>query len=201
VSRVGESLTVVVLAGGRSRRMSGIDKVALSVNGSTILDRALAPWPAEAELIVVGPHRTTSRPVKWCRESPPGGGPLPALSAGVAIANGDLVALVGGDMPLIGSGVPSLLDAARRAVRIGRDGAWLVTPDSRPQPLASCVAIGALRTALPNDPTDRSLISLFRHLDLQEVPVPSEWVLDADTEQDLSRIEHALTDNEGQTDD
>jgi molybdopterin-guanine dinucleotide biosynthesis protein A len=197
VSRVGESLSVIVLAGGRNRRMGGVDKVSLSVNGSTLLDRVLDAWPLDAQLVVVGPRRTTRRSVTWCREQPPGGGPVSAVAAGLGEAAGRLIALVAGDMPLVGPAVAPLLDAADRSVRDGGAGACLVTPDGRPQPLASCLGKHALTSALPDDPRGQALHSLLGPLDLLGVPAPFEWVLDADTDQDLIHIEELLADHEG----
>ncbi|WP_399128711.1 molybdenum cofactor guanylyltransferase [Actinacidiphila sp. ITFR-21] len=77
------SYDAVVLAGGAARRLGGADKPALPVGGRTLLDRVLAACAGADRTVVVGPRRPTARPVRWAGEEPPGGGPLPALAAGL----------------------------------------------------------------------------------------------------------------------
>nr|WP_225845064.1 NTP transferase domain-containing protein [Streptomyces sp. HPF1205] len=74
----------VVLAGGAAGRLGGADKPGLPMGGLMLLDRVLAACAGADRTVVVGPRRPTSRPVRWTREEPPGGGPLPALAAGLA---------------------------------------------------------------------------------------------------------------------
>ncbi len=98
----------IVPAGGAGRRMGGVDKAALRVGGITILDRVLgAARPVCDRLVVVGPIRSTAFPdVKFLVEAEPGGGPVPAVIAGLA-ATGDgceVVLVVAGDLPLLAPG-------------------------------------------------------------------------------------------------
>lgn len=79
----------MVLAGGAARRLGGADKPALPVGGHPLLDRVLTACAAADRTVVVGPRRPTARPVLWTREEPPGGGPLPALAAGLAALDRD----------------------------------------------------------------------------------------------------------------
>ena len=83
-------VTVVVLAGGTSRRF-GSDKLAAPLGGSTVLDTVLGSLPPEWPVVVVGPPRECRRPVTWTREDPPGGGPLAGVAAGVDAVTTDLV--------------------------------------------------------------------------------------------------------------
>ncbi|MFI1091674.1 molybdenum cofactor guanylyltransferase [Streptomyces sp. NPDC020917] len=78
------SYDALVLAGGAARRLGGTDKPALAVGGLMLLDRVLAACADARTTVVVGPRRPTARPVRWTREEPAGGGPLPALAAGLA---------------------------------------------------------------------------------------------------------------------
>ncbi|XTP11091.1 DUF6457 domain-containing protein [Streptomyces albus subsp. chlorinus] len=71
------------MAGGGASRLGGTDKPAVTVGGRTLLDRVLAACADAAATVVVGPRRAAYRPVRWARESPPGGGPLAALHAGL----------------------------------------------------------------------------------------------------------------------
>ena len=70
----------VVLAGGSARRLGGADKPGLAVGGATMLDRVLAACADARTTVVVGPERTTARPVRGARERPPGGGPVAVIA-------------------------------------------------------------------------------------------------------------------------
>ena len=94
----------VVLAGGAGRRMGGVDKAALHLRGTTLLDRVLsAAEPVCDRLVVVGPDRpTTVAGVTFVREDEPGGGPVPAILAGLAAApDCDVVLVLATDLPLL----------------------------------------------------------------------------------------------------
>ncbi len=71
----------VVLAGGRGRRLGGVDKPALNAGGRTLLQRALDAVTG-VPVVVVGPDRGLSDLVRTVREEPPGGGPAAALATG-----------------------------------------------------------------------------------------------------------------------
>ncbi|HWG92783.1 MAG TPA: molybdenum cofactor guanylyltransferase [Mycobacteriales bacterium] len=185
----GPAVTAVVLAGGAARRLGGADKPATPVGGVPLLDRVLAALPAEAQVVVVGPARPTSRPVRWTREDPPGGGPVAALVAGLAPATGDRVLLLAADLPfLTPAAVAALLDAVGEG-----EGAVLVDDDDRPQWLTSAWRTASLRSALPaGDPAGLPLRAVLGGLRTARVALPGEgpppW-LDCDTPDDLRRAE------------
>ncbi len=94
----------IVVAGGSARRMGGVDKVALEVGGRTLLDRVLAAVaPLCDEVVVVGPTRPTAVPgVIFTVEEVAGGGPVPAVAAGLAaIEASATVLLLAADLPLL----------------------------------------------------------------------------------------------------
>ena len=95
----------VILAGGAGRRMGGLDKAVLQVGGTTLLDRVLtAARPVCDRLVVVGPLRATDvADVEFVREAVPGGGPVPAILAGVDAAGPgcDVVLVMAVDLPLL----------------------------------------------------------------------------------------------------
>jgi molybdopterin-guanine dinucleotide biosynthesis protein A len=95
----------LVLAGGAGRRMGGLDKAALVVGGVTLLDRVLAAArPLCDRLVVVGPTRPTEVPgVEFLTEAEPGGGPVPAVLAGLqALGQAcDVVLVLATDLPLL----------------------------------------------------------------------------------------------------
>jgi molybdopterin-guanine dinucleotide biosynthesis protein A/uridine kinase len=108
-------VAVVVLAGGRSRRF-GTDKLAHEVDGRTLLAHTLEALPVDAEIILVGPPRPSSRLLTVVREDPPGGGPAAALVRGLDAAleaGADLIATLPGDAPDAGPAALVLLDRLR----------------------------------------------------------------------------------------
>ncbi len=98
----------VILAGGGGRRMGGLDKAALQVGGITLLDRVLAAArPVCDRLVVVGPARATDVvDVEFVSEAAPGGGPVPAILAGVEVIGPeyDVVLVLAVDLPLLTTG-------------------------------------------------------------------------------------------------
>jgi len=94
----------VVLAGGAARRMGGVDKAALLVGGLALLDRVLAAArPVCDRLVVVGPVRPTAVDgVTFVMEAVRGGGPVPAIAAGLTEVVGcDVVLVLAADLPLL----------------------------------------------------------------------------------------------------
>ncbi|MFC7385717.1 molybdenum cofactor guanylyltransferase [Sphaerisporangium rhizosphaerae] len=119
----------VVLAGGRARRLGGEDKPGVSVGGLTLIERVAAAVPGAARLVVVGPPRPGLPRAEFVREDPPGGGPVPALRAGLARVRAPWVALLAADLPfLLPEHVTALLSAAR-----GGAGAVLADDEGREQ--------------------------------------------------------------------
>lgn len=112
-----DTTTAVVVAGGGARRMGGVDKLALPVGDRSVLDRVLAAArPRCQTLLVVGPHRpTVVEGVTFVGEEPPGGGPVPAVAAGLGAAGAGrsaIVVVLAGDLPLLAAtDVDRLVDA------------------------------------------------------------------------------------------
>src|SRR5699024_3826678 len=79
------SVGAIVLAGGRGSRLGGVDKAALVVGGSALLDTALAATEGCAPRVVVGPaDRAVPDDVLRTREDPVLSGPASAVAAGMA---------------------------------------------------------------------------------------------------------------------
>lgn len=102
----------VVLAGGAGSRLGGVDKAELRFAGATSLDRVLTACAGAATTVVVGPRRPTKRSVVWVQERPPGGGPLPALAAGLRQVDHEIVLLLAADLPFLDQATVSALLAA-----------------------------------------------------------------------------------------
>lgn len=178
------NVTVVVVAGGRSRRF-GSDKLAAPLGGTTVLDHLLDGIPATWPVVVVGPEREVRREVTWTRESPPGGGPLSGVAAGVACVTTELMLVVAGDMPWAAPLLPRLaaaLDAApaRIAAVVARDG------EGHANPLLAAYRTAAVRAHLPVPAHDRPAKTLLAlpHLELDVDPQAAR---DVDTPADLAR--------------
>jgi molybdopterin-guanine dinucleotide biosynthesis protein A len=158
--------SAVILAGGRSSRF-GRDKLIEPLDGRTLLERAIeAVRPVAAELIVVAaPDAIPVVPdgVRVVHDPVGFEGPLAGLATGLAAAGGEIVLVVGGDMPtlvaaVLGSMVAALDDPAIAGVVLASDG--------RPRPLPMAVrrdaALATARTVL--DGGDRSLRALIATL-------------------------------------
>jgi molybdenum cofactor guanylyltransferase len=106
---VTSTLSALILAGGRSRRM-GKNKVWLPFEGRPLIEHvALLIAPLASELIIstdaTEPFSELARrlplPMKMALDHFRGAGPLAGLHAGLAVAENDLVLLVAADMPFI----------------------------------------------------------------------------------------------------
>ncbi|MBV9025249.1 MAG: molybdenum cofactor guanylyltransferase [Streptomycetaceae bacterium] len=177
----------IVLAGGAARRLGGTDKPALRVGGATLLDRVLDACADAATTVVVGPRRPTVRPVVWTREDPPGGGPLPALAAGLDRTTAGQVLVLAADLPFL---TPATSRALCHAVE--GDGALYTDADGRDQPLAAAYRSAALRhglarlTAEHDTLTGLPLRRLTAQLTLTRLPDATSAAFDCDTWDDLS---------------
>src|SRR3954451_22611863 len=101
---VAETYDAVVHPGGRGGPLGGVDKPALRVGSTSLLDRVLAAVRDASSVVVVGPLRATELPVAWVREEPPGGGPVAALAAGLPLVTAPLVAVLAADLPFLDAG-------------------------------------------------------------------------------------------------
>lgn len=142
----------VVLAGGAGRRLGGTDKAAVVVGGASMLDRVLAAArPVADPLVVVGPSRATSvAGVRFVVEDAPGGGPVPAVAAGleaVAPADDDAIVLLAVDQPLLTTAAVNEL-LARLTADDRPSAVAAAGPDGAPNPLLAVYRAGALRAAV-----------------------------------------------------
>lgn len=197
---------VLVLAGGGSVRL-GRDKTAADVGGRPVLDRlldALVRSVPGVPIVVVGPPRPTSRPVIWCREDPPGGGPVAAIACGLAHLPGgpaadedtDLVGVLAGDLPFAGSTVATLVAALRRDESL--DGVLGADDDGEDQLLIGVHRSGPLHQAVWAQAVDgvpggavRRVIGRMR---VGRVRLPGPATLDVDTAEDLARAQALAAD-------
>ena len=133
----------IVLAGGAARRMGGIDKATVKIGGRTLLERALEAVSGAEQIVCVGPPRETSTPVIWAQEHPAGGGPVPAIDAGLRHVTSRTVVVLGVDTPFVTGDVVDQLVEAR-----GTKDAAVVQDNEKVQPLIGAYATGPLRSRL-----------------------------------------------------
>jgi molybdopterin-guanine dinucleotide biosynthesis protein A len=172
-------MDAVVLAGGSARRLGGVDKALLRIGGRALIDRVLDALSHARIVVVVGPRRTLDREVRWAREEPPGGGPVAALAAGLALVEAGAVAVAAVDHPFLTAGLyESLVTAAR-----GHDGAIAQDASGRDQYLVGVFETERLRAALAGR---RALKDVAAQLDLARV-VDMRASFDIDTEADLMK--------------
>ena len=185
----------VVLAGGRSSRLGGVPKQALTYDGATLLQRSLAAAAGARSAVVVGPDPgPMPGGVITCREEPPFAGPASAIAAGLAALGGTdgprppFTLLLACDMPNVGAAVQTL----RLALRPG-DGAMAVSPDGHRQPLVGFYSTEALQRSV-QDLVSRgalmngSVSALLARLDVQLVTVPAGSTDDVDTWDDAAAL-------------
>ncbi|AEB47914.1 molybdenum cofactor guanylyltransferase [Micromonospora maris] len=203
----------VVLAGGAARRLGGLDKPALPVGGVPMRERVLTAVADASPRILVGPGPAPPG-VRLTRESPPGGGPVAATAAGLALLDADVpaVALLAADLPLLTrSAVGELLrhldtapaasssaEPAASSSEPPADGVCFVDADGRRQSLCGVWRPAALRAALDRLTVRRgglagaALRELLADLAVRELTWPGEgpapW-FDCDTERDLRQAE------------
>ncbi len=117
-----ETFDALMLSGGQGRRLGGVDKASLAMEGVTLLGRAVAAV-ARAERIVVVGRSSGSLPerVRVACEHPPGGGPVAAIAAGLSYVESHVVVILACDMPLMNSSVVERLATRLESSAAGLD--------------------------------------------------------------------------------
>lgn len=182
---------VIVLCGGTSRRLGGRDKTREPLGGTTVMDHLLSSLPLGWMVVCVGQRRATTRPVRWCRESPAGGGPVAGIAAGLAdleSLRARICVVVGGDMPFAGTVVPALVEVLN--AQPGVDGVLAADPDGRLQPLLAAYRCQALWAALPRELGGARLMAVVDALPTATVLCDSQATLDVDTPEALEQAQH-----------
>jgi molybdenum cofactor guanylyltransferase len=167
----------------------------------------MAAVRAASTIVVVGPSRSLPDGVLATQERPPGGGPVAALAAGLAVVRhvqgsaelGDeaddpgLLVVLACDMPFVTAPhVETLVTAA--AASENADGAAFVDAAGRRQHLAAVYRIEPLTRALGElgDPSGLAMRDLAKRLTVVEVQADPETTLDCDTWPDVRRSRRAL---------
>jgi len=186
-------LAAVVLTGGTGRRLGGVDKASLELDGRTLLEHALAATAGASEVAVVGVPVDTSRPVTWTREDPPGGGPAAGVLAGLDALTEppDAVCVLAVDMPrFTGRTLDRLVGVL--ASSHDADAACLADDGGQLQWLAGVYRYDSLAGARPADRSAEhglSIRRLVQGLRIVGVPASEDEARDVDTWDDLAALE------------
>ena len=190
-------LDAIVLAGGRSSRLSGEPKAQLLWHGETLLQNTVdaALHAGARRVVVVGldaqvldAHGRDAR-IRFTREDPPFGGPAAAIGAGMRALDeqqspaADVVLVLACDMPEVARAVSALAESLPLA---GSDGVLLLDSSGMRQPLAAVYgrpaladAVAGLRASGTLD--GASMRALVSRLDLQELTDTAGSTRDVDT--------------------
>ena len=187
---IDDGFDAIVLAGGDAQRLGGVDKPMLEIGGTPLLHRVLDAVAGARRRVVVGPARDLGVEVVACRESPPGGGPVAALAAGLPHTSAPTVVVLAADLPGIAPAIGPLRAAAR-----GNDVAMLVA-DGRVNYLAAAWRRATLATELARleRPEGVPMRSLVANVTPELVEDDGNWGADCDTWADLARIRAAYDD-------
>lgn len=186
----------IIPAGGRASRLGGIVKPLLTIDGSSLLARALAAAGGARRTVVVGPPELpVPDGIALVREDPPFGGPVAAVAAGLRGLDADpadWLLLLAADLPRPVDLVAALLAAASRTDP-AEDALVGVDPVGRRQWLAGLYRPAAVTAALrraaagPADPL--SGLSLHRTLGglrIRDVRLPAAITGDIDLPADAA---------------
>lgn len=181
----------LVLAGGRAARLGGQPKPQLQVGGRSMLEAVLAAVADADERVVVGPPQPVPTGVTVVREQPPGGGPVPAMRAGLAAVTTEVVAVLAADLPFL---TAEVVRALRE--RLTGDGVLVVDATGRDQFLLGVWRTAALRAAVADVRGPTSVRAVLSPLAVRRyrpdlVPgTPPPWT-DCDTPAELGRARAA----------
>ena len=191
--------TVVVLSGGRARRL-GQAKALIDLQGRSAMRVLLDAVPSETPVIVVGECAPdVGRSVQVLREEPVFSGPLHALGTAVSQAvSTDSFITLAVDLPLVTTQTLALLPKLGVSAAEPYPQAVLpVDASGRRQALAGAYDTQAVRAGIAKLGTtvDRPMAALLDHLVVLEVPIDRAEAanyLDIDTPTDLALTRRRL---------
>lgn len=185
---MSEKLSAMILTGGSSSRF-GSNKSLAMLEGKTLLTHLLTDLAVNIEVVIVGPaFESQSRSLKFVQEDPAGGGPVAAVSAGVAKIETEFVALIATDMPFAAAVIHDLANSLESSI----DGLVPLDAQGVPQTLCAIYRTNALKNALVKlgNPQGRSMRSLTALLELREIELSTALksrLVDIDTPEELQR--------------
>ncbi|MBB1483889.1 NTP transferase domain-containing protein [Tessaracoccus sp. MC1865] len=190
-------IAAIVLGGGRSARM-GTDKLALELDGATLLARTCSAAAGVAARVVVAGHEQPGLDVEFALEDPPYGGPVAGIVAGLLALDTppgndpvDSVVILAGDLAN-----PDAVVDLLAVAQLGKDGVVLVDAEGWRQYLAGRYRLDALRRAVDDvgEVRDLSVRRFLGGLDVAELPAPPSVTADLDTPDQFAQAGRLLYD-------
>lgn len=187
-----QSLTALIISGGKATRLHGIRKTALSVDGTPLIERALRAVrdtaPHCPALVVGDPAGLNDLGrVVALRENPPFSGPASAIATGVSHVRTELVAVLPADMPKVGAHTVRAL--IRALTRTCADSAVAVDEHGRTQYLTAVWRTRALRAAIAGaEVVHRPVRALYERCEWVPVLFDDASTADIDTPEDAARF-------------
>lgn len=190
---VHAQLSGFVLAGGKSTRM-GQDKAAVTLNGRTLLEHALAALREVCrEVAILGKYELYGTLAPVYEDIFPGCGPLGGIHAALSNSQTQYNLIIGVDTPFLAPGLLAYL-----AQRATATGAIVTTPeiDDYQQPLCTVysrdfldIAEHALKLGnykiVPLFPRERTLV--IKESELKRFAFPADMFDNLNTPEDLAR--------------
>ncbi len=190
------TISGIILAGGGSRRMGGINKALLRVGGRPIVERAaevLKSVLPQVLLITNSPEEYEFLGLPMFRDLIPDKGALGGLYTGLNACSSDQVFLLGCDMPFLNGRIISCMAAMARAE--DRD---ILVPrvKNKLQPMHAVYSRRCLSTIEQYmNRRDLRILTFFPRVDVREIPQEDffpydphfRFVMNINTPKDLER--------------
>ncbi len=165
-------MAAAILAGGRARRMDGLDKSRLLVEGRAIIVRqldVLRRLTPDVFIVATGAERFADLAVPVIPDALPDAGALGGLYTALISARAGWIVVIACDMPFVTANALEVL--AGEAVASGEDGAWARSTRGV-EPLCACyrpAAAGRLRDLIERG--ERRLTAAGSVLTMRDVDV------------------------------
>ena len=179
----------LVLAGGSGLRL-GRPKAGIVIEGSTLVERAVAMLAARCSNVVVVSRTDVPLPpldVRVVLDGPGPNGPMNALVTGLAALAADEVVVLAGDLPLAAPVLDRLLAGPADAASVASDGA-------RIQPLCARYPRARTLEVAKNLMTKGvfRMTELVAVLDAVTVPASGHELLNVNDTEDLDQVARLL---------
>lgn len=186
-------VSALILTGGASSRF-GSDKSQAVIGDHSLIENILRGIPPKIAIVIVGPHLPqTSRTAKYTQEVPSGGGPVAAISAGLALIESEFVAVFATDMPFAAHFLDTLIDNFPDVEDV------TIPLDSQGvrQPLCALYRTTSLKRVLAEigEVSGQSMRRLVASLNVKELSLSGDLeriLIDVDTPSDLVQATKAM---------
>lgn len=193
-------MAAAILAGGRARRMDGLDKSRLLVEGRAIIVRqldALQRLTPDVFIVATGAERFADLSVPVVADALPDAGALGGLYTALISARAGWIVVIACDMPFVTAGaLDALVAEAVAAGADGADGAWARSARGI-EPLFACYRTSAaarLRELIERGErrlTDAGTVLTMREVDVSRLGTDGSdrLLTNLNTPEDYARVQ------------